>query len=79
MLSFVVVGGGPTGVEVAAELRDLVVEDVARTLPHIAVGACGLGSFLAAVQAASWQVLHYLCGNFLAAVQAVLRQLPCTC
>lgn len=32
------VGGGPTGVEVAAELMDLVEEDVAHKLPHIEVG-----------------------------------------
>ena len=31
------VGGGPTGVEIAAELMDLVEEDVARKLPHIEV------------------------------------------
>ncbi|PRW45623.1 NADH dehydrogenase [Chlorella sorokiniana] len=36
LLSFVVVGGGPTGVEVAAELYDLVKEDVARKFPSIA-------------------------------------------
>jgi NADH dehydrogenase FAD-containing subunit len=29
LLSFVVVGGGPTGVEVAAELQDLIDEDLA--------------------------------------------------
>lgn len=34
------VGGGPTGVEVAAELMDLVEEDVAHKLPHIEVGRC---------------------------------------
>lgn len=31
------VGGGPTGVEVAAELHDLVKEDVARKFPSVAV------------------------------------------
>ncbi|KAI7837688.1 hypothetical protein COHA_008481 [Chlorella ohadii] len=36
LLSFVVVGGGPTGVEVAAELHDLVKEDVARKFPSVA-------------------------------------------
>ena len=40
MLSFVVVGGGPTGVELAAELHDLVAEDLARLLPQIKVGRC---------------------------------------
>lgn len=34
-LNFVVVGGGPTGVELAAELHDFVQEDVARLLPHL--------------------------------------------
>ena len=38
LLSFVVVGGGPSGVEVAAELHDLVAQDVARDFPHIKVG-----------------------------------------
>lgn len=31
-LNFVVVGGGPTGVELAAELHDLVTEDVSQRL-----------------------------------------------
>ncbi|KAL4447854.1 hypothetical protein ABPG75_005073 [Micractinium tetrahymenae] len=35
MLSFVVVGGGPTGVEMAAELHDLVANDVTRHMPQI--------------------------------------------
>lgn len=34
-LNFVVVGGGPTGVELAAELHDFVQEDVGRLLPHL--------------------------------------------
>jgi hypothetical protein len=38
-LNFVVVGGGPTGVELAAELHDFVQEDVARLMPHLKV--CG--------------------------------------
>jgi NADH:ubiquinone reductase (non-electrogenic) len=33
LLSFVVVGGGPTGVEVAAEIYDLINEDIANKLP----------------------------------------------
>ncbi len=37
LLSFVVVGGGPSGVEVAAELHDLVAEDVVRLYPGIKV------------------------------------------
>lgn len=37
LLSPLQVGGGPTGVEVAAELYDLVKEDVARKFPSIAV------------------------------------------
>ena len=36
-LNFVVVGGGPTGVELAAELHDFVKEDVARLMPHLKV------------------------------------------
>jgi hypothetical protein len=36
MLAFAVVGGGPTGVEVAAELRDMLT-DATRRMPHIKV------------------------------------------
>lgn len=35
LLTFVVVGGGPTGVEVAAELYDLVTDDLRRFYPEI--------------------------------------------
>lgn len=35
MLSFVVVGGGPTGVEVAAELHDMVVDDLRKIYPEL--------------------------------------------
>ena len=35
LLHFVVVGGGPTGVEFAAEVRDFVREDVAKIYPRI--------------------------------------------
>ena len=35
MLSFVVVGGGPTGVEVAAELYDMVHEDLRKLYPEL--------------------------------------------
>ncbi|KAL3645425.1 External alternative NAD(P)H-ubiquinone oxidoreductase B4, mitochondrial [Castilleja foliolosa] len=35
ILHFVVVGGGPTGVEFAAELHDFVVEDIARLYPKL--------------------------------------------
>ncbi|KAG6542146.1 hypothetical protein Mapa_016447 [Marchantia paleacea] len=35
MLSFVIVGGGPTGVEFAAELYDLVSEDLAGLYPSV--------------------------------------------
>jgi len=35
LLSFVVVGGGPTGVEVAAELYDLLREEMGQYYPHI--------------------------------------------
>lgn len=33
LLSFVIVGGGPTGVEVAAELHDLIVNDLSKLYP----------------------------------------------
>eukprot|EP01121_Diplochlamys_sp_Union-15-3_P014824 TRINITY_DN4782_c0_g7_i1.p1 TRINITY_DN4782_c0_g7~~TRINITY_DN4782_c0_g7_i1.p1 ORF type:complete len:606 (-),score=98.54 TRINITY_DN4782_c0_g7_i1:2-1819(-) len=35
LLRFVVVGGGPTGVEYAAELNDFLVEDLSRYFPHL--------------------------------------------
>ena len=35
LLSFVICGGGPTGVEFAAELFDLLNEDLSRTFPKI--------------------------------------------
>ena len=35
LLSFVVCGGGPTGVEFAGELYDLVTEDMAKYFPHL--------------------------------------------
>lgn len=35
MLQFVVVGGGPTGVEFAAELHDFVSEDLVRLYPAV--------------------------------------------
>lgn len=35
MLHFAVVGGGPTGIEFAAELHDLVHEDLSRLYPHL--------------------------------------------
>jgi len=37
LLNFVVVGGGPTGVEFAAELNDFFWEDVSSTFPNIPV------------------------------------------
>lgn len=36
MLHFIVVGGGPTGCEFAAELHDLVEEDLKRLYPDCA-------------------------------------------
>lgn len=33
ILHFVIVGGGPTGVEFAAELHDFVTEDLAKLYP----------------------------------------------
>src|SRR5258707_13477526 len=35
LLHFVIVGGGPTGVELAAEMHDFLVEDLAKTFPHL--------------------------------------------
>lgn len=35
LLHFAVVGGGPTGIEFAAELHDLVHDDLARLYPHL--------------------------------------------
>ncbi|CAL5221824.1 g4081 [Coccomyxa viridis] len=35
LLSFVVVGGGPTGVEVAAELHDMVADDLRKIYPEL--------------------------------------------
>ncbi len=35
LLSFVIVGGGPTGVEVAAELHDMVLDDLRRIYPDL--------------------------------------------
>ena len=35
LLSFVIVGGGPTGVEVAAELHDMVVDDLRKIYPDL--------------------------------------------
>ncbi len=35
LLHFVVVGGGPTGVECAAELHDFVIGEVARFFPEL--------------------------------------------
>ncbi|XP_042067960.1 external alternative NAD(P)H-ubiquinone oxidoreductase B4, mitochondrial-like [Salvia splendens] len=35
ILHFVVVGGGPTGVEFAAELHDFVIEDLAKLYPYL--------------------------------------------
>lgn len=35
ILHFVVVGGGPTGVEFAAELHDFVTEDLAKLYPTV--------------------------------------------
>lgn len=36
LTNFVVVGGGPTGIELAAELHDFLVQDLRRWYPHIA-------------------------------------------
>lgn len=36
LLNFVIVGGGPTGVEFAADLKDFVDQDLTKTMPDIA-------------------------------------------
>ena len=60
LLSFVVVGGGPTGVEFAGELDDYLREDVLRLHPHLRgsvritlleAGSAVLSSFDASLQA----------------------------
>eukprot|EP01026_Neomeris_dumetosa_P041563 TRINITY_DN3446_c0_g1_i2.p1 TRINITY_DN3446_c0_g1~~TRINITY_DN3446_c0_g1_i2.p1 ORF type:complete len:611 (-),score=102.29 TRINITY_DN3446_c0_g1_i2:138-1970(-) len=35
LLSFVIVGGGPTGVEVAAELHDMITQDLSKLYPQL--------------------------------------------
>ena len=40
LLHFVVVGGGPTGVEFAAEVRDFLREDVAKIYPSVEKDTC---------------------------------------
>lgn len=35
LLSFVIVGGGPTGVEVAAEMYDMMTQDMKRLYPEL--------------------------------------------
>jgi len=39
-LTFVVCGGGPTGIEAAAEIHDLLHDEVARSFPALAAEAC---------------------------------------
>lgn len=34
-LHFVIVGGGPTGVEFAAELHDFIIEDITKIYPSV--------------------------------------------
>ena len=41
LLSFVITGGGPTGVEVAAELHDMVMDDMRKVLLTAAGHCCG--------------------------------------
>lgn len=45
LLSFVVVGGGPTGVEVAAELHDMIFDDLKDLYPSL-VKVRWFGSFV---------------------------------
>lgn len=51
LLTFVFVGAGPTGVELAAELHDTVVEDIARVYPrtlleHVSIEIVDLQDFI---------------------------------
>lgn len=51
LLSFVFVGAGPTGVELAAELHDMVIQDVARLYPaslleHVSIEIVDLQDFV---------------------------------
>jgi NADH dehydrogenase FAD-containing subunit len=43
LLSFIVCGGGPTGVEFAAELADMMNEDV---LQYVGLALAGVSSFV---------------------------------
>lgn len=42
LLSFVICGGGPTGIEVAAEIHDLVFEDLKVCCPCVLAASCSL-------------------------------------
>ena len=53
LLSFVVCGGGPTGVEVAAELHDMVFEDL-----KVWGGGCEGGQYTCLFCALTHQVAH---------------------
>ena len=35
LLNFLVVGGGPTGIEFAAELHDFITEDLSKLYPNL--------------------------------------------
>lgn len=67
LLSFVIVGGGPTGVEVAADLADFVQEDCARQYPklfeHVKIQLINTGEHLLStysrdISAASFDVFQ---------------------
>ena len=73
LLSFIVVGGGPTGVEVAAELFDLICEDLTKYYPDLRQFACvklvelQVGCLCRAgiIQVACWGMLsHPLMSSF---------------
>lgn len=42
LLHFVVVGGGPTGVEFSAELSDFIYQDIVRYYPEVSTSRCVL-------------------------------------
>ncbi|EIN05070.1 FAD/NAD(P)-binding domain-containing protein [Punctularia strigosozonata HHB-11173 SS5] len=60
VLSFVVVGGGPTGVEWAAELHDLVSSDIPRYYP----------SLVPLISITLYDVAPHILGNFDSSLQA---------
>ena len=62
LLSFVIVGGGPTGVEVAAEIHDLITEDLVKLYPEeVGVDTAAPTRCPAFRRSATCSFLHLLC------------------